>query len=250
MIGTDNRIQIERDFHNRRAVNTASRDSYWGGFLFKADRYAYSLLGSTVEGKVILDLGCGTGHHAINFAEKGAMVYAIDLSPGMVQAARMAIAAKGLHDRVQVLTMNAEELLFPDEAFDFVFGHSILHHTDLKLTRAQVYRVLKRGGKGVFLEPLNHNPFINLFRKLTPSRRTPTEKPLRMQDLFFFAEPFSAFDHREFYMVALIALIFLPLSKQAFQKTLDFLSIIDDNLLSRWPALSRYAWVTVFEVVK
>ncbi len=249
-MGTNNRIRTERDFHDKMAITTGHRGSYWSGILSRADHYAYDLLGSSLDGKVILDLGCGSGHHAINFAGKGATVYAIDLSPGMVQVAADAVRQKGLDGRVLVLEMNAEELLFPEEMFDVVFGHSILHHTNLELTRAQIYRVLKRGGRGIFLEPLGHNPFINLFRTLTPQCRTPTEKPLRYADLLFFAEPFSAFYHREFYMAALIAVAFLPFGKQAFQKVLNWLSRVDDILLNRWPALGRYAWVTVFEVVK
>lgn len=221
-----------------------------GGILFIADRYAYNLLSGSLEGAVLLDLGCGRGHHTINFAEKGATVYAIDLSPGMVKATAKAVEQRGLDNQVHVMEMNAEELLFPEEMFDIVFGHSILHHTNLKLTRAQVYRVLKRGGIGVFLEPLGHNPFLNLFRRLTPRRRTPTERPLKMKDLLFFAEPFSCFHHREFYIIAWIALALLPFSRWAFQRTLNYLVCIDDFLLYRWPAFGAYAWVTVFKVVK
>ena len=38
-------------------------------------------------------------------------------------------------------------------------------------------------GVGIFLEPLGHNPAINLVRRLTPHLRTPDERPLRMSDL-------------------------------------------------------------------
>lgn len=208
------------------------------------------MLGGSLEGKIILDLGCGYGYHTINLAKKGAIVFAIDLSPGMVQATVKAVGQSGLDNRVRVLEMNAEELGFPDETFDAVFGHSILHHTNLKLTRAQVYRVLKQGGRGVFLEPLGHNPLLNLFRRLTPWSRTPTEKPLKLKDLLFFAEPFSSFHHREFYIIAWTALVLLPFNKWAFQRVLNYLLIIDDILIRHWPVLSRYSWVTVFEVVK
>lgn len=187
----------------------------------------------------------------MRFAERGGIVYAIDLSPGMVEKAKSRVKENGLDYRVKVLQMSAEELQFADETFDLVFGHSILHHTHLELTRAQVYRVLKQGGKGVFLEPLGHNPLVNLFRKLTPQRRTPTEKPLRIEDVVFFAEPFSALRHREFYLLALVALALLPVkSKGTFQRTLNWLSRLDDSLFTRWPTLGRYAWVTVFEVIK
>jgi len=120
----------------------------------------------------------------------------------MVESTR--VKARKFGRRVKILQMCAEELDFPDEMFDFVFGHSMLHHTDLELVRTQVYRVLKPGGKAVFLEPLGHNLAVNLFRKFTPGRRTSTEKPLMIDDIMYFAEPFSTLEHREFNFLTLI----------------------------------------------
>ena len=65
----------------------------------------------------------------------------------MVEKTRQKVKEKGCDDRVKVFQMSAEELCFPDETFDLVFGHSILHHTELDTTRAQVRRVLRRGGE-------------------------------------------------------------------------------------------------------
>lgn len=72
-----------------------------------------------------------------------------------------------------------------------------------------------------------------------------------IEDIVFFAEPFSALSHREFYLLALAALALLPLKRRgAFQRTLNWLSRLDDSLFSRRPTIRRYAWVTVFEVIK
>lgn len=190
--------KLEREFHDRKATIGFRKDHYAWGILDKADKYAYDLLGD-LQDKVILDLGCGVGHHAIRFAQRGAIVYAIDLSAKMVEKAKSIAKENSLDDRVKILQMDAEELQFADETFDLVFGRSILHHTRLELTRTQVHRVLKQGGKGIFLEPLGHNPFINLFRKLTPQRRTPTERPLKIEDVIFFSELFSVLRYQEFY---------------------------------------------------
>lgn len=250
MTGFEQRHKEEQQFHDKKATCVCAESLYHWGVLARADQYAYELIGD-LQGKLVLDLGCGAGHHAINFAEKGATVYAIDISAGMVEKARAKIKESGLESQVTVIQMNAEEMDFPNETFDVVFGHSILHHTRLELTRGQVYRVLKRGGKGVFLEPLGHNPLINLFRKVTPNRRTATEKPLKISDIFFFAEPFSALKHREFYFLALATFALKPLkNRRLFQRILDQLSRLDENLFARWPTIGQYAWVTVFEVIK
>jgi len=182
----DKRYQIERIFHDLKAEHKEYDILYSQGVLHKADLYAYQLL-ETLNSKVVLDIGCGLGYNSILFAKQGAYVYGIDISPKMIEKAKELADNYGVGKRTHFIVMNAEALEFADETFDIVYGHSILHHLDLGKVRTEIYRVLKKGGKGVFLEPLRHNLFINLFRKLTPHRRTPTEKPLKIKDILFFA---------------------------------------------------------------
>ncbi len=241
------RQQVEQTHHDRIA-SRERRDFYAWGALDAADACAYALIDSPA-GSAILDLGCGRGIHAVHFARAGARVAAIDLSGGMASMTQRRAMAAGVGARVAVQQMSAESLGFADATFDYVFGHSVLHHTDLAITRREVHRVLKPGGRAVFLEPLDHNPALNLFRYLTPWRRTPTEKPLSLADLRFFAEPFTRSSHREFYLLALGAFIFVPFkSRTLFQHTLRLLNAVDQRMFRLVPALRRYAWVTVLDV--
>jgi ubiquinone/menaquinone biosynthesis C-methylase UbiE len=64
-----------------------------------------------------------------------------------------------------------------------VLGVSILHHTDPFGAGSEVSRVLKPGGRTLFIEPLAHNVFLRIFRWLTPSRRTPTEQPMPVKQI-------------------------------------------------------------------
>ncbi|MGB9885741.1 MAG: class I SAM-dependent methyltransferase [Moorellales bacterium] len=240
----------EKEFHDAKAVSGTDDPVYGLGALEMVDRHAYHLLGD-LEGATALDVGCGAGHHAVKLAERGARVYAVDLSAGMVEVARRRVKRAGLEDRVTVMEMSAEGLEFADETFYVVFGHSVLHHTDLGSTRYQVYRVLRRGGRGIFVEPLAHSPALKLFRRLTPGRRTATEQPLTWGQLQFFAQPFSSFVHREFYLLALAAFATAPLrSRRLFQAAAGGLSVLDVVLFRYFPWLQRLGWVTVFEVVK
>ncbi len=243
------RHQIERDYHDRAATQTR-RDFYSWGALDVADEFAFSLIDQPHD-RTILDLGCGDGANAVRLAHAGARVVAIDLSGGMVHATRARAITAGLDDRVASQQMNVEQLAFADATFDYVFGHSVLHHTDLHISRSEVFRVLKPGGRAVFLEPLDHNPLLNLFRRLTPWRRTPTEKPLSVAELRFFAEPFATSTHTEFYLLALAAFALVPLGNRVlFQAALRTLCNADRTLFRLVPALRRYAWVTVLELTR
>jgi 2-polyprenyl-3-methyl-5-hydroxy-6-metoxy-1,4-benzoquinol methylase len=68
----------------------------------------------TSPGMKILDVGCGTGRHAINLATKGYKnITGIDLSPGMLSAARKAAQEKNV--AVDFRTGDARELPFENE---------------------------------------------------------------------------------------------------------------------------------------
>lgn len=242
------RHSIEQHFHDQ-AAGHERRDFYAWGALQAADDYAYMRLGE-VRGKYVLDLGCGDGQHTVRLASEGAYVKAIDISFGMVGVTQRRIEQAGLAEQAQAAQMSAEYLAFADQSFDLIFGHSVLHHTDLSITRAELLRLLRPGGRAIFLEPLDHNPILNLFRRLTPWRRTPTERPLAEQDLRYLAEGFVRLERHEFYLIALLAFVFIPLrSRVLFQAAMQTLIPFDEWLFNHWPGLRRYAWASVIELV-
>jgi malonyl-CoA O-methyltransferase len=100
-----------------------------------------------VAGLTALDLGCGTGRHAVWLANAGATVTGIDFSEGMMEKAR----AKPGAEKVRFIVHDLHEgLPFADEAFDLVVSGLVLEHlTDLGGFFAGAHRVLKRGGRAV-----------------------------------------------------------------------------------------------------
>lgn len=243
------RHTIERAYHDH-VVSYDRTDFYAWGALGAADAHAMRLAGD-LRGRVVLELGCGSGDNTVRLAQRGALVHATDISGGMVAETRRRAELAGCGGQVFAQQMSAEQLAFASGAFDLVFGHSVLHHTDLSLTRREVARVLRPGGRAVFLEPLAHNPVLNTFRHLTPGRRTPTERPMSLGDLAFFSEPFASLRWGAFYLVALGAFALLPLgSRRLFRAALAAGDAADRALLRRWPGLGRYAWVAVLEVTR
>ncbi len=104
------------------------------------------LLGD-VRGLAVLDLGCGTGRHALWLAAAGADVTAVDFSEGMLAEARQKPGADAVRFVVHDLH---EPLPFGDGAFDRVVSGLVLEHLrDLDGFFREMRRVLRPGGAAV-----------------------------------------------------------------------------------------------------
>lgn len=106
-----------------------------------------SLLGD-VRGRRILDLGCGTGRHAVRLAAAGAEVTAVDFSEGMLERAR----AKPGAERIRFVRHDlARDLPFEDGAFDAALCCLVVDHiTDLEPLFGEMRR-LSRSGPNVII---------------------------------------------------------------------------------------------------
>ncbi len=175
--------------------------------------------------KKVLDLGCGDGFASMDALRAGAYVTAIDISPESIKHLISIAKKENLDHHLDARVMDAHQLEFEDNTFDIIFGNGILHHLPY-LDRAieELKRVLKETGHAVFLEPLGMNPFINLFRKMTPNCRTKDEKPFTKQELSLIREifPNAKFSYFEYTTLFTKILLSLKLSALAgkLQKTL------------------------------
>ncbi|HLY50814.1 MAG TPA: methyltransferase domain-containing protein [Solirubrobacteraceae bacterium] len=98
-----------------------------------------------------LEIGAGTGYFSLNLLQAGVVGEATctDISPGMVRTLAANAARLGLS--VRTARADAESLPFPDESFDLVLGHAVLHHLpDLDQAFSEFHRVLRPGGRIVF----------------------------------------------------------------------------------------------------
>ncbi len=105
-----------------------------------------------------LEIGAGTGYFGLNLVQLGVIerLTASDISQGMLDT--LAASARGLGLAVDRVRTEAEQLPFPDESFDLVFGHAVLHHIpNLDRAVAEFRRVLRPGGTLAFWgEPSRH----------------------------------------------------------------------------------------------
>ncbi|HEV7504628.1 MAG TPA: bifunctional 2-polyprenyl-6-hydroxyphenol methylase/3-demethylubiquinol 3-O-methyltransferase UbiG [Thermoanaerobaculia bacterium] len=102
-------------------------------------------LGIDPRGKKTLDVGCGGGILAEEFARLGCDVTGIDPSEPSIGVARSHARQEGL--AIDYRTGTGEALPFPDAAFDLVYCCDVLEHVnDVGLVVAEIARVLRSGG--------------------------------------------------------------------------------------------------------
>lgn len=93
----------------------------------------------------ILDVGTGTGFFAVLLAQQGHRVEGIDLTPAMLEEAR--ILAKQRNLDITFREMDAQNLLYPDAVFDVVISRNLTWTLpDPENAYAEWFRVLKPGG--------------------------------------------------------------------------------------------------------
>jgi ubiquinone/menaquinone biosynthesis C-methylase UbiE len=99
-----------------------------------------------------LDLGAGGGHVSYRLAPYAGEVTAIDVSAGMLAAVAATAHKKGLSN-IETVQAPAEQLPFDDAVFDFLACRYSAHHwCDFDGGLRQARRVLKRGGRAVFID--------------------------------------------------------------------------------------------------
>jgi SAM-dependent methyltransferase len=103
-------------------------------------------------GSHLLDLGCGTGLDAIEFARRGYQVLASDWSPQMVERTHARAVASGLASRVAVAHLGVQQLGRLSAQFDGIYSNfgPLNCAPDLHQVAAECARLLAPGGRLVF----------------------------------------------------------------------------------------------------
>lgn len=129
----------------------------------------------------VLEIGLGQGSESEQLIRRGAHWSGLDLTPESVDRVRTRMALRGLeYDDIQC--GSALSVPWPDNSFDMVFSHGVLHHIpDIHTAQSEIHRVLKPGGRLVAMvyarSSLNYQISIRAFRRAAlaasyPLRRT------------------------------------------------------------------------------
>ena len=210
--------------------------------------YSFHLLGA-IKGKNVLEYGCGDGVNSVILARREANLISLDISYDLINVARHRVGLDKPDSNVKFVVGSAHDLPIADESIDIVFGMAILHHLDLAPSSKEVYRVLKKGGRAIFQEPIRNSKLMRFVRNLIPFQHadvSPFERPLTDAELNDYARAFSDCKVRSFSLpfVNLIEVMGLPESLHARAIR------IDRTLLDQSPFLENYASVKVYELLK
>jgi SAM-dependent methyltransferase len=241
------RYARERAFHDERFEHDDRPANRFYAIDRSASKRFLDEISMTPAQAMVLEFGCGAeAAVAMRLAEAGRQVTAFDLSPVAIEKARARAHERRLDTRIEFHVMNAEALEFGDGSFDAVYGAGVLHHLDLRSAFGEIARILKPQGRAVFVEPLGHNPAVNLYRRLTPAQRTEDEHPLRMTDISLAEEYFEQVGSDFFALLSMLALPF-PHARRS-RRAVDALNALDRRLLGRARALRRFAWFVLLDL--
>lgn len=97
------------------------------------------------HGKKVLEVGCGSGIDALEFARYGADVTACDITENAVLLTRQLAQEAGM--AIRVVRLSSCRLPWTDNTFDCVYSYGVLHHIpEVGAVLEEIKRVLKPGG--------------------------------------------------------------------------------------------------------
>ncbi|OVE85366.1 class I SAM-dependent methyltransferase [Natronolimnobius baerhuensis] len=138
-----------------------------------------------LEGKHVLELGCGGGQDTVALVERGASVTGIDLSREQLGHATALFEAHDLE--IDVAEGSVTSLPFAADQFDLAFNTWVFQWVpDLRACFAEAHRVLRSGGRLVFSMP---HPFFSL---VDPDSH-------ELEESYFDTGRHVVVDHREDY---------------------------------------------------
>jgi SAM-dependent methyltransferase len=105
-----------------------------------------------LEGRRVLDVGCGLGMYVKRFRDFTPHAFGVDRDPQRAIEAGAALP--------NIAAAASEALPFPDDGFDLVLLHEVIEHVaDDGQTVREAYRVARPGGRVVIFAPNRLYPF-------------------------------------------------------------------------------------------
>jgi 2-polyprenyl-6-hydroxyphenyl methylase/3-demethylubiquinone-9 3-methyltransferase len=189
-------MPVDNEIYNRQAATWWDEQTFLAILRTGANpaRFGYfrqvllKKVGMDPVGKQALDVGCGGGLLAEEFARLGCQVTGLDPSEPSLATARAHARRAGLDIAYRVGV--GEALPFADEAFEIVYCCDVLEHVnDLAQVLSEISRVLRRGGL-FFYDTINQTWQSKLVAiKLSQEWKATSFLPPKTHDWNMFIKP-------------------------------------------------------------
>ncbi|MDQ2900054.1 MAG: class I SAM-dependent methyltransferase, partial [Acidobacteriota bacterium] len=193
-----------------------------------------------IEDKDVLDFGCGTGEITTQLAFLGARkVYALDVTPGLLDAANRRAQLDDVADRVESICGLVQDV--DPRPVDAIVSFMVLHHCfPLENMMPALLRWLKPGGVFIAVEPVGYIPALTWLRDHSGIPGDPKdegERKLNSADLGYLTGLFSKSEIVPFHLLGRLSRI-APRGDRAYRR-------IDRQLL-RVPGFRKLAGIALF----
>jgi 2-polyprenyl-3-methyl-5-hydroxy-6-metoxy-1,4-benzoquinol methylase len=207
------------------------------------------LLRHAVQGKRVLEIGCGSGGNARNrIVPLGPdYILAVDISQSFIRNAKEKWEIPG---ELEYAVLDVSEPI--TGVFDAIIGRAVLHHLDYQEVLLRLIQDnLTEQGQMIFYEPLGSNWLMRIFQHFSKSAHTEDERPFQRHDLTWFNKAFPGF---RLIPVNFLSLPLGALSSLLFKRPdnviLRAADRIDRFLAQRVPFLHAYYRYGIFVIRK
>lgn len=254
--GLEDRKLKEIEYHDKtrdpkfieESKKTDSYDKFYANRKYystvrSSSDYTENWIKKNSKDKVYLDCGCGDGGKVIMAAKAGAkLAIGIDISGVRIEKARRLAIAEGVQGNTFFIQTDIENTNLPDNSIEVISCLGMLHHVDISYAFPEIRRILGPGGKLLAVEALEYNPFIRLYRKLTPDMRTEWEKGhiLGLKDVRFASRFFQVGEVKYWHVIGYLGALLKPIAP---------VFTLFDSFLVKVPLLKYMSWIFSFELL-
>jgi 2-polyprenyl-3-methyl-5-hydroxy-6-metoxy-1,4-benzoquinol methylase len=188
----DWRQEIQAPEGSREFFEEVDKRFYASSSFYRAAQpFGHLIPFERLKGKRVLEIGCGLGLHSQLITQAGARLTSIDLTPRAVGLTRKRMELKGLAADVRL--MDAENMEFEANEFDFVWSWGVIHHSaNTERITSEVFRILKPGAE--FRAMVYHTRSVSALGIMTKGLVTGKFfKGMSKQDVLnYYSDGFSA----------------------------------------------------------